>query len=279
MKKLTFFLLFILITIDAFAEGREGKLGVSGNIDFASETMGDINDCLNNNTISPLSSNSLAPINSGMGSGGSLMYGFSPNIEGGISFDYIYASSVNTDSYGYSYNLVLPLYELAVKGGYIWPNVLPSLSLRSDVAVAYEILNGHDTSNVPSPFYSGTSYNASGLGLIYTVGVEYFYAPNFSIGMDVGYRSVRLNPVTLSGWNTGNLQTSQGSVASADFSGMITKCGLSIYFNLVNTPDTPTKPAMRVLPNNYHRYHPRNVTPHVPPLINQGVQPNNSNLE
>lgn len=219
-------LLLVMLMIPGFgwSGSRQGELGFSLDMQFDNVTMGDFNNSLNNQGYSTLSSGSV----SGLG----LTYGFTPNLEVGLSYDSLDAYSSTYSVFGHgswsNYTVDLPLNELQLKVGYVFLDVMRHMDLKANIGVAYETMYGWDSSNVP--YFWGTNFNANGLGMLYSAGAEFFIFPNTSLGVDVGYREANLNPVNMSGANSGNLKSASGSIASADFSGVFTKLSLNVYF-------------------------------------------------
>ncbi len=234
MKKLVIVLTVLLIAVSASAGSRDGQLGIHGIFDYATVSMSDVNS-----TLSPLNS-----ISQALGGGGAVTYGFTPNIEGGLAVDYIYSGSTNSNIEGSTYNLTLnaPLLEVAVTGGYVWPDVTQNLDLKVNLGIAYESLNGSMSTTIPG--YPSPTYTSSGVGVLLTVGAEYFLTRQFSASLDLGYRYASLSPIATS--TGGNWKTSGGSDAAADFSGLALKVSLAYYFDLSGKGAVSTTP---VVPN------------------------------
>lgn len=207
----------------AQAGSRNGMLGLTAAFDYANESMGDLNDLL--------SASNLSAMHQAIGGGGSIAYGFNDNVMVGINVDYLYASSdtANTGG-GNDFHLRFPLLETALTASYVWWDAMPSIDTKATLGLAYENLNGSDASNAPG--FTSANYTASGLGIFGTVGAEWFLKPQLSLGLDVGYRYVRLSPIAVS--TGGNVLTAGGSNAVADFSGLMARVGLSWYIDLAS---------------------------------------------
>ncbi len=216
-------LLYIFVP-NLWAGSREGELGLNLDMQFDNAAMQDFNNSLTSQGFSSLAS--------GLGGGFGLTYGLTKHLEAGIGIDFLDVYSTTDAVFGHgpwsNYTLDLPLDEFQFKIGYVFPDVVKRVDLKANIGIAYESMTGGDSSNVPG--FSGTNFNASGLGMLYSVGAEFFGFSNVSFGLDLGYRQADLSPVSLSGANTGNMISASGSNAMANFGGLFTKLSFNCYF-------------------------------------------------
>ena len=241
MKKLSVLALVLSLmavsSLSLQAGGREGKLGISGAFDYATYAMSDIN---------AMAVPGQALLSSGMGGGGAITYGFTPAIEAGIIINYLTASSDYSATVGVApFDLKttvkdsLPIIEILLGGNYVFPDVATGLDLKIGLGLGFDMLNGtssNDTSlNGVSVFSYSSTVTGSGFGALVSLGGEYFVSPQFSLGLDLGYRYASISPITISSSGfSGTLTKAGGANAAADYSGLNIKVGGTFYIDMAS---------------------------------------------
>jgi len=244
MKKLTILglaaALVLASNVASHAGSREGKIGIHGNFDFNTVGMSDMNDylALQGATYVLLGATNVSvdKASSGIGGGGAVTYGFTPNIEAELGFDFLSTSGdVNfTDpSTGTAYKdtISLPLFGITIGGAYVFPDVTQGLDLKIGLRVAYDMISGGKyTPGFPGT--TGADLTGSGVGFGVLVGGEYFMTPEFSLGLNLGYDIASLTPITQSSSGVSSTaKNASGNNIAADYSGLAVQVGVSYYFS------------------------------------------------
>lgn len=216
-------------------ESQAGKWGLSLNGGFNTYAMNDVNDMLANSGLSGSPS-----INVGGQAGLGVDYRIAETWKAGAQVNYLFASNSAAvpDGPGLvgKQDTTLNATEILAKGSYVFPRVATGLDLRVGVGLGALVLTGA-TQTLSLPAVGGAfplpalnqTVDMSGAGFdgkIF-VGADYYFLPNLSLGLDLGYRYAKASPITTT--FKGQSQTwvkSDGSDGSVDYSGFNSQLAL-----------------------------------------------------
>jgi hypothetical protein len=184
-------------------------------------------------------------VKSGIGYGGSLMFRPDPAFQIGFDADFL---NLKNDGAGYlqegstridgDMNYKAPALWIG-PSVYIVVSATDKLKFRLGGGAGYFSIIGGNITFTPSGAYKVQSLDLTGSTVAFKVGggIDYFFTPHYSLGVDVGYRVAKISTIhgSISGWDP--LEKPDKSNWPFDYSGIVSKVKLGFEKNGVRSWD------------------------------------------
>lgn len=217
------------LTVSSGAASLGGKFGIFGNLGLSTFAMDDFNkdiDDINTLMTSFGVSGKAEKIIGGLTAGGGLQYGVLDNLLIGAEVEGLMAGS-KTDFTALGQKVTFELSMPATAVGAFIKGVLPAgnkFFFTGGIGVDYISLAGA----IKVTHSDDVTFTGSGMGFRILVGGQVLFTEMFGLGLDLGYRIAKITE--LKDKDGKIFKKSDNTNESADYSGLITRLGVNLYF-------------------------------------------------